>query len=136
MNLLPLLFIFVKMFYFINARELAYFIQNFALLLESRRRNPGKKHVVLIDRGAFIFICYFLADIFFLFYCIYLMSDMATWSPGCLLLIISAMESYAVHYKVAGAYEQDPSGYVYPKIWFKYAMSGMSMFILLKLFQG
>lgn len=136
MNLLPLLFIFVKLFYFINARELSYFIQNFALLIQSRRRNPDKKQVVLIDGGAFIFVTYFIADILFLFYCIWLMADMATWSPGCLLLIISAMESYAVHYKVSGAYERDPLGFVYPKMWFKYAMTGMSMFILLKLFQG
>lgn len=136
MNLLPLLFIFVKLFYFINARELSYFIQNFALLLQSRRRNPNKKHVVLIDQGAFIFIFYFAADIMFLFYCIWLMADTATWSPGCLLLIISAMESYAVHYKIDGTYERDPMGFLYPKMWFKYAMTGMSMFILLKLFQG
>lgn len=135
MNFLALFFICVKMYSFINTRELAYFIYNFSLMLQARRRNPKVRQVIIIDKGSMQLIFYFAADILFLLYCIWLMFDDATWEPGCLLLIISALESYAIHAHISGTYIIDKLGFTYPKLWFKYLMSGQTMFILLNLFQ-
>ncbi|MCC8158476.1 MAG: hypothetical protein LIO50_04545 [Phascolarctobacterium sp.] len=53
-----------------------------------------------------------------------------------MLLFLSALESYGVQGRIAGAYEISPQGYVYARIWFKYLMSAQIMFILLQLFHG
>ncbi|WP_455652215.1 hypothetical protein [Phascolarctobacterium sp.] len=53
-----------------------------------------------------------------------------------MLLFLSALESYGVQGRIAGAYEISPQGYVYAQIWFKYLMSAQIMFILLQLFHG
>ncbi len=135
MNLIPLLFICMRMYAFINYREIAYFLQTFSNMLEARKKNPGKTQVVLMDKAAVIFLIYLAFDIGFLLYCMYLMYHPETWSPGCLLLLISAMEAYAVRMRISGTYEVDPQGFAYGSLWFRYLMTGMSMFILLKLFQ-
>lgn len=135
MNFLALFFICIKMYAFLNTRELAYFIHNFSLMLQARRRNPKIKQVVIMDKGSMFMAFYFLADILFLVFCIILMFDDATWQPGCLLLIISAMESYAMHSHISGTYVIDKLGFTYPQIWFKYLMSGQTLYILLNLFQ-
>ena len=40
-----------------------------------------------------------------------------------MLLFLSALESYGVQGRIAGAYEVSPQGFIYAKIWFKYLMS-------------
>ena len=136
MHFIPLFFICTKMFHFINYREVAFFIQNFALLLRERRRNPNRKHVIIIDSFSVFVIIYFICDILYMFYCIWLMTDTSTWDPGCILLFISALESAAVHFGISGTYTADPRGFVYPSTWFRYLTFGMNLFILLKLFEG
>ncbi len=133
MNVIPLFFITIKMFALMNARQVAFFVQNFTAMLKSKEKTPGKRQFLLIDQSAMIFIFYLIADILFLLYCIWLMCSNDTWHPGCMLLIISAMESYAMHGRIDGTYTADPLGFVYPKLWFKYLMGGQSLFILLKL---
>lgn len=136
MNFIALFFICIKMYSFIYARELTYFIQSFSLMLQTRRKNPKIRQVLIVDKSSMFFAFYFLADILYMFYCIWLMFDDATWQPGCMLLIISAMESYAMHTRIAGTYKIDRLGFTYPQVWFKYVMSGMTLFILLNLFQN
>ncbi len=133
MNVIPLFFITIKMFALMNTRQVAFFIQNLATMLQSMGKSSGKKQFVLINQSAMIFIFYMIADILFLFYCLWLMCSDDTWTPGCMLLIISAMESYAMHVRIDGTYTADPLGFVYPRLWFKYLMNGQSLFILLKL---
>lgn len=136
MNFLPLFFICVRMFHFINAHRIAYFLQNFSKLLEQRRAHPERKQIVIVDGSASIFIFYFICDVLFLLYCIWLMLYDATWTPGFLLLVIAAMESLAIHVRISGTYVMDSQGFVYPRSWFRYLTFGESMFILLKLFEG
>lgn len=136
MNFIPLFFICVKMFYFIHARQLAFFLQNVKKLLQERRKNPQQKHVVIVDGSSMLFTIYFICDVLFMFYCIWLMFDDATWASGCMLLIISAMESFAMKARISGTYKIDKNGYLFPRMWFRYLMFGQSMFILLKLFEG
>lgn len=136
MNLIPLFFICVKMFHFIHAQQLAFFLHNVKALLQARRTEPKRKHVVIVDNTSLLYIVYFVCDVLFMFYCIYLMLDDATWAPGCMLLIISAMESFAMRARIDGTYQIDDEGYIFPRMWFRYLMFGMSMFILLKLFEG
>lgn len=136
MNFIPLFFICVRMFHFINAHRIAYFLQNFSKLLEQRRAHPERRQVVIVDGSASIFIMYFLCDVLFLLYCIWLMLHDATWTPGFLLLVIAAMESFAIHLRISGTFITDSHGFVYPRSWFRYLTFGESMFILLKLFEG
>ncbi|MCD7974215.1 MAG: hypothetical protein LUF25_00080 [Phascolarctobacterium sp.] len=133
MNVIPLFFITIKMFALMNTRQVAFSIQNIVTMLQSMGKSSGKKQFVLVNQSAMIFIFYMIADILFLFYCLWLMCSDDTWTPGCMLLIISAMESYAMHVRIDGTYTADPLGFVYPRLWFKYLMNGQSLFILLKL---
>lgn len=136
MNFIPLFFICVRMFHFINAHRIAYFLQNFSKLLEQRRAHPERRQVVIVDGSASVFVMYFICDVLFLLYCIWLMLHEATWTPGFLLLVIAAMESLAIHVRISGTYVTDSRGFVYPRSWFRYLTFGESMFILLKLFEG
>lgn len=135
MNFFPLFFICIKMYAFINARELAYFLHNFANILRHRRENPGSKQIIYMDKTGLRFIFYLATDILFLLYCLYLLSDESTWKPGFLLLAISAMEAYALRARIYGTYVKDKLGFVYSTMWFRHLMTGMSLFILLKLFE-
>lgn len=128
MHYIPLLFLCAKVFSFIYHRELALFLHNFRAIVEARR-STKKVHVVFIDKTTIFFLIYFLIDILFLFYCIWLITG-DSWEPGCMLLFLSALESYGVQGRIAGAYEVSPQGFIYAKIWFKYLMSAQIMFIL------
>lgn len=121
MHYIPLLFLCAKVFSFIYHRELALFLHNFRAIVEARR-STKKVHVVFIDKTTIFFLIYFLIDILFLFYCIWLITG-DSWEPGCMLLFLSALESYGVQGRIAGAYEVSPQGFIYAKIWFKYLMS-------------
>ena len=136
MNILALFFICMRMFHFIHTQRISFFLQSFAKLLEEKRKHPERKQVILVDGSASIFIMYFVSDVLYLLYCIWLMLHDATWTPGFLLLIIAAMESVAIHARIIGTYVVDAKGYVYPSIWFRYLTFAETMFILLKLFEG
>lgn len=136
MNFIALFFLCVRMFHFINAHRIAYLLQNFSRIAAQRRANPEKRQIVIIDDSATIFLVYFVLDVIFLFYCIWLMLHDATWTPGFLLLVIAAMESLAIHARISGTYDEDSEGFVYPRTWFRYLTFGESMFILLRLFEG
>ena len=102
MHYIPLLFLCAKVFSFIYHRELALFLHNFRAIVEARR-STKKVHVVFIDKTTIFFLIYFLIDILFLFYCIWLITG-DSWEPGCMLLFLSALESYGVQGRIAGAY--------------------------------
>ncbi len=136
MDFLALFFICVRMFHFIHAQRIFYFLQNFSRMLQQRRSHPERKQVILIDASASILLVYFTMDALFLLYCIWLMLKEATWTPGFLLLVIAAMETLAIKARIDGTYTTDKDGYVYPSSWFRYLTFGESMFILLKLFEG
>ncbi len=136
MNFVPLFFICIRMFHFINANSIAYFLQNFSKLLEQRRAHPERRQIVIVDDKVAIFIVYFICDILFLLYCIWLMLYETTWTPGFLLLVIAAMETTAIRARISGTYIMDRQGFVYPRDWFRYLTFGESMFILLRLFEN
>lgn len=101
MNFIALFFLCVRMFHFIHSHRIAYLLQRFSRILDERRANPGRKQVIIIDGSATTFIIYFLLDIIFLIYCIWLMLHEATWTPGFLLLVIAALESLAIHARIS-----------------------------------
>ena len=136
MNFLPLFFICMRMFHFIHTQRIYVFLQGFAKLLEEKSKHPERKQVILVDGTASIFIMYFISDVLYLLYCIWLMLHADTWTPGFLLLIIAAMESLAIHARISGTYVVYEKGYVYPSVWFRYLTFAETMFILLKLFEG
>lgn len=136
MNFIALFFICLKMYSFIYAKELAYFLHNFANILKYRRENPGKKQVIYMDKTGLRFLFFLTIDILFLLYCLYLLSDDNTWQPGFFLLTISVMETVALRARIYGTYVLDKLGFAYSTMWFRHLMTGMSLFVLLKLFKG
>lgn len=136
MDYIALFFIFVKMFHFINAAEIAFFVQSLTKLIREQRKQDKIKKVIIIDNHTLIYFMYLIGDFLFLFYCIWLIFDDNLWQQGCMLLIISALESYAVRARISGTYSIDANGFVFPRMWFRYLIFGMSMFILLRLFEG
>lgn len=136
MNIIALFFLIVKIYHFINARKIAYFIQRFSKLMEEHSNMPERKQIIILNMNASSFIVYLIGDLLFLLYCMWLMFHDATWTPGFLLLIIAALEPLAVHARISGTYEQDSEGFVYPRAWFRYLSFAESMFILLHLFEG
>ncbi|MBQ9764232.1 MAG: hypothetical protein IJV92_07740 [Phascolarctobacterium sp.] len=136
MNFIPLFFICLKMYSFMYTQELAYFLYNFEKILKSRRENPGTKQVIYMDKTGLRFIFYLGVDILFLLYCIYLLSDESTWLPGFFLLSISILEAYAVRARVYGTYLIHQAGYAYATLWFRYLMTFLSLYVLLRLFKG
>ncbi len=105
-------------------------------MLRDRRKNPNRKQIIIIEGSTLFVIAYFLCDVLYMLYCIWLMASPETWDPGCILLFIAALESAAVHFNISGTYSIDLHGFAYPKTWFRYLTFGMNLFILLKLFEG
>ncbi len=134
MKFIPLFFLCVKMFAFINSMAIYYFIGNIRSILQDKKANPQMKQVIYVDKSARSFLLYILLNILFLFYCIYLMFDPLTWNEGCLLLFIAAWESFAVQARIDGACIVSPRGFVYPCIWVRYLCCGCTFYILLQLF--
>lgn len=118
-----------------NYRELAYFLHQVSQILEHRRKNPGSKQIVYMDKTGLRFLFYLAVDIFFLLYCIYLMSDDATWQPGFFLLTLSILETLALRARIYGTYIVDKLGFVYGQLWFRYLMCMLNLYILLRLFK-
>ena len=136
MNYIALFFICLRMYSFMRAEELAYFINTFSNILKARRENPKQKQVIYMDRTGMHFIIYLLMDISFLLYCLYLLADEATWMPGFFLLSLTSLEAYALHYRVMGTYIITKGGYAVSTLWFRYVMTALNLYILLKLFKG
>lgn len=136
MNFLPFFFICTRMFHFLLTQKICYVLQGIAHMLAERRRHPERKQVVLVDAGTYVVLVYILCDICYLFYCIWLMLEEATWVPGFLLLVIAATESFAAKARISGAFLVDERGIVLPRPWLRYLVFGESMFILLGLFEG
>lgn len=133
MQYLPLFFLCTKVFSFIYYKELALFLHNFRAIVEARK-SAKKINIILIDKTTMFFLLYFLTDILFLLYCIWLITG-DLWQPGCMLLFLSALESYGIQARIIGTYEINPLGFVHAKVWFKYIMSAQIMYILLELLQ-
>lgn len=136
MSFTALFFLCVRMFHFINANRLSYFLQRFAKIMAERKAHPDKRQIIVVDGSSSLLLVYLLCDLLFLLYCMWLMLHDATWTPGFLLLVIAAMEPLAVHSRISGTFVTDVHGFVYPSAWFRYLTFGESMFILLRLFEG
>ena len=134
MKFIPLFFLCVKIFSFMNSGPIYYFLGNIKGIMKDKLDNPQLKQVIYVDKSARIFLIYMALNILFLCYCVYLMFTPATWNEGCLLLFISAWESFAVQGKIDGACFTDQHGIVYPRIWVRYLCCGSTFYILLQLF--
>lgn len=136
MQYIPLFFICLKMYSFMNYREIAYFLHQVSQILEHRRKNPGSKQVIYMDKTGLRFFFFLGVDIFFLLYCLYLMMDDATWHPAFFLLSLSILETFALRARIAGTYVVDQLGFVYGQLWFRYVMCAGNLYVLLKLFKA
>ena len=134
MKFIPLFFLCVKMFSFMNSTAIYYFIGNIRNILNDKKANPQLKQVVYVDKSARVFVLYIILNVLFLAYCIYLMFNPLTWNEGCLLLFLSACESFAVQARIPGACQVSAQGFAYPRLWVRYLCCGSTFYILLQLF--
>ncbi|MCQ2564946.1 MAG: hypothetical protein MJ152_03735, partial [Clostridia bacterium] len=100
MQIFTIFFIFVRLFDFMNYRSIARLSQELKKAAEIYNGNPDKTTVIFMQNLPTFFMFNLLSDILYLFYCLYLMFNDDTWTPGVMLLIIAALESYAFYAKV------------------------------------
>jgi hypothetical protein len=130
MKLLPLFFVVLEIINIFLYKRYYYYTQFVSALF----RNPpqDKFRIVLINKLALFFIANYILHFFFLAYCIYLMLS-ENWQPGCMLLLLAALESFSVQKNIDGLTIKQENGYTYPKALFKYFISTLTIFILLNL---
>ena len=99
-----------------------------------RDKPKSKLKIVLVNKITLLFLANYILRFFFLSYCIYLMFS-GNWQPGCMLLLLAALESFSVQKNIEGVTVRHASGFTYPKALFKYFISTLTIFILLNLAQ-
>ena len=134
MKYLTLFFIFVQMYFLMNAKDIYYLLYQYMDVIKLKNEFPDKKQVIVVNEASISFILYMLADFAFLLYCLWLLLHDAYWQRGGLLFIISSLESYAHHMKISYTYTTDEAGFTYPNIAFRCFFSGTTLFILTKLY--
>lgn len=134
MRWITLFFISMQFFYLFNTRELYYLMDLYTKLAKDKQSHPGEKTVILINDSSLFFLLYMIADFLYLIYGIYLLVSDNYWQQGGMLLIISALEAYAHHMKVAYTYVEDPAGFCYPNSWCKCLFTAASLFILTRIY--
>ena len=130
MKLLPLFFAILEIINIFLYNRYYYYTQLMTALFKKPPQN--KLRVVLINKFTMLFIANYILHFFFLAYCIYLMFS-GNWQPGCMLLLLAALESFSVQKNIDGLTVKQENGYTYPKALFKYFMSTLTIFILLNL---
>lgn len=134
MRFSTLIFILLQFFYLFNSRQLYFLLQKYTMLLEDKKADPTKPTVVLLGSSSCIFIIYMIFDFLYLLFCLWLLFTDNFWQPGGMLFIISSLETYAFHTKVSFTYYQDEDGFIYPTSWCRCLFSGLTLFILTRLY--
>lgn len=135
MQTLLVLFIFLRLYAFMNYRSLAKLTQDIQKAAEEMQSESGNPLIFVTDHSPTYFLICLLCDIAYLCFCIYLMFNSETWTPGILLLIIASLESYASFNHVEGTCFLAKDGYYYSSLWWRYACTASSLFILTRLLQ-
>ena len=130
MRVIPLLFVCTEVLAAVFYKRFYFYVQFFSDLVNKPEK--GKTKVIVIDNMALIFLCALIIHLALLFYCLYLMF-IGQWQPGCMLLILSALESHAVKANISGVTVKSSRGYTYPTLLFKYTISTFTIFVLLNL---
>ena len=134
MEHLPFIFIGFKTFYFLRTKDICYCLATVKRLAKERREHPEQKHIVIVTQVSIIYILYMIADVLFFFYTCFLIFLSPHKIPGLLLLTFTALEAYAMRYKVAGTYDEDKKhNFVYPTFWLRNLLFFSNCYILLRL---
>lgn len=134
MKYVALFFIMIKIFYFFNYRIIHQYQENLMRYVEADEADSGKFSFTGLYPS--VILGFLLSDILFLAYCIFLMFNPVTKTPGILLLSIDTLHTAAVHYRIKGACYMDTNGYTYPTIWFRYLSFGATIYILFNLYEN
>lgn len=134
MKYVALFFIMLKIFYFFNYRIIHQYQEN--LMRYANSDEDNSKGLSFAGLYPSVILAFLLSDLLFLAYCIFLMFDSITKTPGILLLSIDTLQTAAVHFRIKGASYIDTRGYTYPTIWFRYLTFGATIYILFNLFEN
>lgn len=135
MQTFTIFFIFIQLYDFMNYRAIAKMTQDMKKTVDDHQKNPHGPIIFATSSSPNFFVMTLLTDLAFMVYCIVLMFDNSTWTPGILLMIIAALESYAAYNRVEGTCYLAKDGYYYPSLWWRYACSASTIFILTRLLQ-
>ena len=128
-------FIFMQLYAFMNYRGIAKMTQDLKKTVEQHQRDPEAPIIFATSHSPNFFVTMLLTDIAYMIFCVVLMFNEETWTPGMLLMIIAALESYANYNHVDGTCYLAEDGYYYPSLWWRYACSASTIFILTRLLQ-
>jgi len=135
MQTITILLIFSRIYEFVNYRSISRISQEMRKFMEAKQEDPDLNMTSLTEQMPPYFLAALISDVVYLCFCIYLMFSDTTWTPGVLLLLIATVESYASYEKVSGTCYEAKDGYTYPTLWWRYATSGSSLFILTRLLE-
>lgn len=134
MRFLTLIFILLHFFYLFNSRQLYYLLQKYTTLLSERENDSSAPNIIFVGKSSLIFFVYMIFDFIYLLFCLWLLFTDNLWQIGGMLFIISALETYAFHAKVSFTYIEDVEGFIYPRSWCRCLFTGLTLFILTRLY--
>ena len=134
MHFLVLFFLILQFFYLINNRALYYLLQKFTAILKDKQEHPEQTKIILIDSSSFVFLVYMAGDFLYLLFCLWLLFTEKYWQPGAMLFLLTSLETYAFHMRVDYTFDEAENGYLYPKTWLRCSFSGLSIYILTRLY--
>lgn len=134
MQILTLFFLLVQFYNLLNNRRIYYILQKIIGLIQEQQQNPEVQKVVLVNASSLTFLFYMVSDLLYLLFCFWLLFTDAYWQQGGILFLLTSLETYAFHARVAYTFDEAENGYIYPKIWLRCLFSGFSIYILTRLY--
>lgn len=134
MLLFTLLFIVYHFFYLLYNKQLYNILQRYTTLLTQESDFNSNQTFSLLNNEYPLFTIFMVADLFYLLYCLWLLFTDNYWQQGGMLFLITSLETYAFHCNVAYTFDSDEEGFLYPKAWFRCFSSGLSIFILTRIY--
>lgn len=134
MQIMVLFFLIVQFYFLLNNRQLYYLLQKVTNLIKEQHENPETQRIILVNASSLTFIFYMISDFLYLLFCFWLIFSKAYWQEGGMLFLITSLETYAFHTRVNYTFDEAENGFIYPKSWLRCLFSGLSIYILTKLY--
>lgn len=134
MDFIVLFFIFVQMIFLLSNRKIYFLLQKLTGFLAEAGKEQEKPKIVLLNGSSLFFPIYLVADFLYMLFCLWLLFTDTFWQPGGMLFLLTALETYAFHAKISSVFFTDKDGFIYPRSWARFLFSGLSIYILTRLY--
>lgn len=135
MSYIVLFFLLQQLFLLIYNKKIYFLLQRLTNILMDNATENSNPKIILFNSSSLFFPIYMATDFLYLLFCFWLLFTNDYWQPGGMLFLITALESYAFHVKIDSIfYLNEEDGFIYPRIWARCFFSGLSLFILTRLY--